>query len=63
MTNEEARKVLEGMDLNEFTTKRLYSVSWYLCVYPEGGTLDGEFTSDQPEAIAMWMRDPEGVAG
>ncbi len=63
VTNEEARKVLEGMDPNEFTAKILDSVSWYLCVYPEGGTLDGEFTADQLEAIVRWMRDPEGVAG
>lgn len=47
----------------EFSDKQLHSLGWYLSV--ESGdaeaTLDGTFTADQLEAIAMWMRDPKGI--
>jgi hypothetical protein len=29
---------------------------------PKKVSLNGEFTADQLEAIATWMRDPKGVA-
>lgn len=44
-------------------TTQLASIGWYLSAHhdEEEATLDGEFTADDLEAIAMWMRDPIGI--
>lgn len=61
-----AAKVLNANlsgEKEKFTGNRLYSGGWYLSVDTgdETATLDGEFTADDLEAIASWMRDSEGV--
>ena len=42
----------------EFSEAGLYNVGWYLAAKPgEDATLDGEFSADELEAIAAWMRN------
>jgi hypothetical protein len=58
MTEQRAREILgEAIQPNG----RLYNLSWYLDwserTEPDKATLDGEFTADQLEAIAWWMRN------
>lgn len=63
MTIEESKKILEEVILSDGT---LHSTLWYLdydpgpSLDPEFGggkaCLDGEFTADQLEAIAIYMR-------
>jgi hypothetical protein len=71
MTPKQAKEILLGMldkkKLNwSISPTQLYGLSPYANCYPkydgEVATLDGEFTADQLEAIATWMRDPNGVA-
>lgn len=68
MTNARAKEVLLGMRLEEFTVKCLYGGRRYMNVrLTEGEILasldDPDFTADELEAIACWMRDPAGVVG
>lgn len=66
MDNKQARQILEARipRTGEFSKDKLSCVGWYL--YAGAGhdeaTLDGEFSAAELEAIAAWMRDPEGVA-
>lgn len=55
MTLEEARRLL-GDDIREHG--RLYNTSRYLSFIPGEKTacLDSDFTADELEAIAVWMR-------
>ena len=67
MTKAEANKILTETlsdSRSTFNSESLYSMALYLLAYSdeEKAMIDGEFTADQLEAIAMWMRDPEGVA-
>lgn len=54
----------DGATDRVFSRTELSSVGWYLFV--EAGkreaTLDGEFTADELEAIAAWMRNPDACA-
>jgi len=67
MTNEEAKLVLLAID-HEFavvTADELnIKASDIVWAYSTGrmARIDGEFSADDLEAIARWMRDPEGVA-
>ena len=62
MTPAEAKKVLSEMRLSQFNDRVLFSLGWYLSVGAgEKATLDGGFTADELEAIAVWMRDPVKV--
>ncbi len=62
MTNEEARKVLEGMGVEPHKRNKGRAFGSTRqdddCMH-----LSGNFTADQLEAIALWMRDPTGVMG
>lgn len=60
-----AKEVLEEMGLTTFSKEELFSGALYLSVEADDETaiIDGRFTADQLEAIATWMRDPEGVVG
>ena len=68
MTPKEARNIIESMVPRGSTfyiaEDRLGGFRAPLVVPASDGkiTLDGEFTADQLEAIATWMRDPKGVA-
>lgn len=60
MTNQEALTLLG----NSVTETGLYDLGWYLCANKgdSAATLDGIFTADQLEAIAIYMRtNPEKV--
>src|SRR5690606_21377863 len=62
MTPFRAKEVLEGMGLDVFNEKLLRDVGFGL--YVEAGRtafLETNYTSDQLQAIALWMQDPEGV--
>jgi len=54
MTEDEAREILEGA----ITENGLYNVGWYLGWdnSRDHATLDGEFSAEDLEAIAFWMR-------
>lgn len=56
MDEGEARKLLRDACQDDSTLK---SVGWYLWWWPGAAkaTLDGEFTADELEAIAWWMRN------
>lgn len=56
MDEAQARELLEGAIS---TDGGLHSLGWYLAWNPgrENATLDGEFTADDLEAIAWWMRN------
>ena len=58
-----AKEVLEGMNLDSFSKEKLFCLGKYLHVIDidKQATLEAAFTADQLEAIATWMRDPEGV--
>jgi len=64
-TAKQILKPLEGTSelMAEFTAARLHHMGWYL--HAKAGdaraTLDGDFTADELEAVAAWMRDPQGV--
>lgn len=49
----------------EVSPKKMDVLGWY--AYAIAGdtqvTLDGNFTADELEAIAMWLRDPAAVTG
>jgi len=68
MTPKEARTILESMIPRGGTfyiaEDRLGGfLDSYVASAGDGRiTLDGEFTVEQLEAIAAWMRDPKGVA-
>lgn len=58
MTREDAAHVLQEMNLS-IHPGLLTDRGWpNVDANPEAATLDGEFTADQLEAIATWMRDP-----
>ncbi len=61
MTNEEARKVLEGMGVAPLHKRNKGRAFGSTRTDDDCMHLHGNFTADQLEAIAMWMRDPEGV--
>ncbi|MHB0978427.1 MAG: hypothetical protein ACYC1K_03460 [Minisyncoccota bacterium] len=59
-----AKEVLEGMGVKFIHTQHLSALAEAprLIVYAHGkAELMGVFAADQLEAIATWMRDPEGV--
>lgn len=62
----EAKKVILEMRPLAFTEKQLRINSFegdYAVVYEDDTDclLDGQFTADQLEAIAAWMRSPDAV--
>lgn len=62
MNEEQARKILG--DAIRLDGVSLYSLGWFLRWDPEydRAVLDGDFTAEQLEAIAWWMRfKGEGV--
>lgn len=62
-----AKEVLLAGNFAHFTAELLLQYHSFCSqgVYAKSGqtgvSLDGRFTPDQLEAIATWMRDPEGV--
>ena len=58
MSPEEANEILQRRCSDECGPGALHSVGWYLLV--EAGDkeacLDGKFSADELEAIAVWMR-------
>ena len=57
-----AKEVLRELFEIELSDERLASyMQINFCHYGETVNTDGRFTADQLEAIATWMRDPEGV--
>ena len=60
MTREDAARVLREMRLDKLSSGSLCNVCCYIRVITreEEADLDGQFTADQLEAIAAWMRDP-----
>lgn len=56
MTPEQVRHHLTGAMQEDGS---LHSTGWYLSWHPTNltATLDGGFTADQLEAIALWMRE------
>lgn len=68
MDNARAKEVLEGMGLDCFKTDLLYLEYRKLIKLavepgdePDAAVLNGNFSADQLQAIALWMQDPEGV--
>jgi hypothetical protein len=61
MTFEEANIILSKFDI--FTVDTIHDLHQYIDAsgYCNKATLDGEFTSEQLEAIALWMKCPESV--
>jgi hypothetical protein len=59
MNKEKAQEILGGWIQED---GRLYSVGAYLAwrAGDDCATLDGDFTADELEAIAWWMRNTEG---
>ncbi|MEE7625455.1 hypothetical protein V3O24_04715 [Methylobacter sp. Wu8] len=57
MDEEKVRKIIEPEIFKE--DGGLYDLGWYLSWNKgdESATLDGEFTADDLEAIAWWMRN------
>lgn len=62
MTEEDAMRIL-GESVH--ADNSLYSLGWYLCWIPKeaSATLDGEFSADELEAIAWWMRNKQETRG
>lgn len=63
MNKETAKRILRSClssSGERFSAEELFSLGWYLSAgaNDENATLDGEFTADELEAIAAWMRDP-----
>lgn len=59
-----AKELISSMGLALFSENALvsYHTTNYVLVFnSDFAALDGEFSHDQLEAIATWMRDPEGV--
>lgn len=57
-----AKEVLKEFFVTELNDEQL--ATYMLINFCTSGgkvSLDGNFTSDQLEAIAIWMRDPEGM--
>lgn len=61
-----AKKILNsrlrhGLIDAKFTADELYNCGWYLSASAgkEEATLDGQFSADELEAIAAWMRNPQ----
>jgi hypothetical protein len=66
MTPKQAKEILLGMLHMQVDEKGIRCVVPWVS-YQQGGDyteacLDGDFTADQLEAVATWMRDPKGVA-
>ena len=62
MNREEAEKILADCIKSDGTLYNLGAyLSWSLSY--EEATLDGEFSADQLEAIAWWMRNMPGEPG
>jgi hypothetical protein len=61
MNEKEAAEILNGNDGNTVCLDdgSLYSIGWYLNWDPgnKDADLDGQFSADQLEAIAWWMRN------
>lgn len=58
-----AKEVLEGMsiDFDAARMKSEYSINVHAIRGSSVAKIQGYLTPDQLEAIATWMRDPEGV--
>lgn len=61
MNEEQATKILKD-EVEDVNNNNLYSLGWYLSWYvgDEEATLDGDFTADELEAIAWWMKNKKG---
>ncbi len=61
MNHGEVRKILTPVVSKKLNSEVLVCSLEYVsaCAGEERGTLDGNFTADQLEAIAYWMRHPE----
>ena len=59
MNEEKAKEILESALLKN--SDMLFSLGWYLSWAPENvtATLDGEFSAEDLEAIAWWMRNKQ----
>ena len=62
MNAKTAKTILAKMMGNDFTERKL---DGGMGVWARAGeamaSFDGDFSADELEAIAAWMRDPEGV--
>jgi hypothetical protein len=70
MTPQQARAILIALPTTELSATDIRSDTEYITSRvgeQEDGQqrirLDGEFTADELEAIAVWMRNPEAVGG
>lgn len=63
MSNERARGVLAHMDHAGAVSIENAVPMVAADAGRKFSTLDGEFTADDLDALACWMRDPKGVAG
>lgn len=64
MNNKKAKQILSNARLTDFSKDKIYVNSGKYLSALEGdkhATLDGEFTADELDAIATWMRNPNGV--
>jgi hypothetical protein len=62
LTEDEVRRLLSS---SIHPDGGLYNLGWYLSWVPGSNraALDGEFTADELEAIACWMRKGNGYRG
>jgi hypothetical protein len=60
MLKSKAIKILKPIVTDDFSKENLVDVGLYLSAEAgkDKATLDGEFTADQLEAIAAWIREP-----
>ena len=58
MTREDAAHVLRKMNLIMSRDSLTDTGEQYIDTFRTFACLDGDFTADQLEAIAAWMRDP-----
>ena len=57
-----AKEVLKEFFMTEVSDEQLEAhMLINFCNFGGKVDIDGKFTADQLEAIATWMRDPEGV--
>lgn len=62
MTPSRAKEVLEGMGLVDFSSDFLRGHSHnYLLADRKDAQINGIFTAEELQAIALWMQDPESV--
>jgi hypothetical protein len=64
-----AKEILSRMNMDDFSMNALYLSSYGHAGFLDvkngeaRATLEGQFTADELEAIACWMRDPTAVIG